>query len=218
MPGFLVEFWNSAKNVLKSKSFLEKFILLTLGFLVTTGIGNWVAAKFQERSQVYQSELNNAEWNHQHEVGQRDLQTRESLAVFEEISRMMDKRWYRMRKLAWDFEENRDKRQINQDMEKYRKVLYEWNDSLNRNEALVFKYFGEDSRVLFKDEVHRSFKEAGGFLEDYFYEKIDRNPENMKTISDKLGDAERHMYDFNVDMIAKIQDGNIGSFNPGTKK
>lgn len=120
-----------------------------------------------------------------------------------------------MQQLNWWLQDNTDQKRIEQQMDMYRKVLYEWNDSFNRNRALVLRYFGKDTYNLFSENVYKDMKESGKILEDYFYlSPKQRNPETGAQMGDKLGDLGNKAYELNLKMIELIQNGKVGVFNP----
>jgi len=70
----------------------DDLIKLTAGFLLTTLCGGLLGFVFQRRNARYQ--WLRARW--EKELG-------EAQAVFEEVSRLLDRRLYRTRQLLWSF-------------------------------------------------------------------------------------------------------------------
>jgi hypothetical protein len=71
-----------------------------------------------------------------------------------------------MRQLNWKIRnDSASAEALDEAMSSYRDVLYEWNDNLNRNLALVQCYFGKDARKLLEGTLYEKFKEIGSFLE-----------------------------------------------------
>lgn len=66
---------------------LKTLIPLVVGFLLTSVLGGILAFFFQRR-----------QWTHQHAVQQEDLRRENATQVFEEVSRLLDKRLYRQRR------------------------------------------------------------------------------------------------------------------------
>jgi len=66
----------------------KEYIILLLGFLLTTICGSILTYNFQKRS-----------WEHQHEVELQDKERQQAEYVFSEISSLMDSRIYNMRRL-----------------------------------------------------------------------------------------------------------------------
>ena len=114
-------------------------LLLFVGFLLTSVLGGLLGYLFQGRS-----------WAHQHEVQRRDQERQQALRTFEEVSRLLDRRLYRMRRLYWAARSRAlgtgDAAELAAAQAGYREVLFEWNDNLNRTLALVHTYFGGEVR------------------------------------------------------------------------
>jgi hypothetical protein len=51
-------------------------------------------------------------------------------------------------------------------MDDYVAVLYEWNDSINRNLALIHRYFGSHSREVFDFQIGAQMRELGVLRRD----------------------------------------------------
>jgi hypothetical protein len=121
---------------------------LVVGFLLTSVLGGLLGYLFQRRS-----------WAHQHEVQQRDQERQQALRTFEEVSRLLDRRLYRMRRLYWAARGRAlgtsDQAELGSAQAGYREVLFEWNDNLNRTLALVHTYFGSQVREQLEEDVPR---------------------------------------------------------------
>ena len=105
-------------------------VLLVTGFLLSGVAGGFLGYFFQQRA-----------WAHQHEVQRADLQREQAQQTFEDLSTLMDRRLYRMRlvhsaarrqALSGGHAERLDRA-----VQDYRLVLRDWNDTLNRNLALI---------------------------------------------------------------------------------
>jgi hypothetical protein len=91
-------FWQFAAAPSPQETLLEKLLPLIIGFVLTTVCGGVLGWYFQDRI-----------WNHQWQV-QRHAQMLESTTrTFEEISRLMDKRLFRLCQFyLWMRRQNRD--------------------------------------------------------------------------------------------------------------
>jgi hypothetical protein len=105
--------------------FFEKLILLIIGFALTTLVGGFLADRYRRESARTEFEI---------AAMQSDISR--SVQVFENISQLMDKRLFRMRRLHDVFNGNIDSDQYPQRLADYRNVLIEWNDNVNRYRAL----------------------------------------------------------------------------------
>lgn len=181
----------------------QELLLLGIGFVLTTVVGGLLTYYFQKRA-----------WGHQHDVAAREQASQQALEAFDQISRLLDKRLYRMRELYWAF--NRRRQDTSGRFEKarssYREVLLEWNESLNRTQAIVEVHFGP------------SLREELSAIQDHYavlHRAVDallRAPkdqlDDIPNLSDRFHKLAIRVYDFNVSMLKRlrsIQDGKVDS-------
>jgi hypothetical protein len=131
-----------------------------VGFLLTSVLGGLLGCLFQRRT-----------WSHQHDVQQRDQERQQALKTFEEVSRLLDRRLYRMRRLYWAARRwgvlgTGSRKELASAEAGYNEVLFEWNDNLNRTLALVSTYFGNELRGQLEDEIYERFAALGRALEE----------------------------------------------------
>jgi hypothetical protein len=120
-----------------------------LGFVLTSVAGGLIAHYFQVRT---------AERN------RREAEKQAAATVFDEISRAMDRRLYRMWLWHWALKSG-DGNRIDKALNEYRTVLTEWNDSLNRNLVLTYRYFGERVGKYVNRALYEEFARIGRLLE-----------------------------------------------------
>ena len=120
---------------------LASLVPVITGFFLTTVLGGTLGFFFQNRSWEHQHKIQQAEQERQHQLQLAEEAREQALQVFDEISRLMDKRLYRLRLVYWSLQaEDRQPehtRLATTRFKDYRKVLYEWNDNINRNLALL---------------------------------------------------------------------------------
>lgn len=97
----------------------HEVVLLLFGFVFTTLVGGYLTYNWQGRAAEYERI---AEY--------RRLEQEAATRVFEELSRLMDKRLYRMRRLhtgisSW----GRDHKEVAKRWESYREALFIWNEN-----------------------------------------------------------------------------------------
>ncbi len=134
--------------------------------------------------------------------------------LFDEISRLLDRRLYRQRLLHWSLRRSLQEGEaadgLDQCMTEYRQVLREWNDSINRNLALTQQYFGQDMRKELDGRVGGTFVRVGAKLES-LYKAVQRgqqaSPERLDVQLDQLATL---VYNLNLKMISAIQRGAVG--------
>ncbi len=168
--------------------------LLLLGFIFTTVVGGYLSYKWQTRAAVIESEAE-----------QKRYEIKSATIIFENISELMDKRLYRMRRISMGIASKKDYKEMKQRWDKYRAVLFEWNESLNKNLAMIQKYFGNDARNFLENKIQSGFKYYGQMLENY---KHNTYKQRLK-VADNLNEK---IYDFDVSLINKIQKAKVGSF------
>ena len=143
----------------------NEIIPLVVGFVLTTVLGGWLGARLQRRT-----------WDHQNEVQLRQDELRRADNVCHSVSTLLDKRLYRMSRfysaMASDPELPEGSERIQACLKEYNAVLYEWNDSLNLNLALMGAYFGEEARNWLDFELYEQFKQVGAELEDHYLKNV----------------------------------------------
>jgi hypothetical protein len=101
----------------------------------------------------------------------------------------------------------------------YQKTLREWSFSLNRNRALLCRYFGPEVGQTFEGEVIYGFKE----VQDSLRERLGTNLRERRTtfsqealndIADPLNNA---IYRLNNQLAEGIRSGDLGSSDPGNE-
>jgi hypothetical protein len=109
---------------------------LVVGFLLTTVLGGLLGTWLQQRT-----------WKRQNDVQLRQDGLCRADDVCYSVSTLLDKRLYRMRRfyfaLASDPELPERNERIKVCLKEYDVVLYEWNDSLNLNLALMGAYLAK---------------------------------------------------------------------------
>jgi len=108
------------ENRFRLGPFIEKLVLLILGFALTTAVGAYLSNQF--RTESTRVEL---------EIAAMESDINRAVQAFEAISQLMDKRLFRMRRvhdvLIGAAAEEREQR-----LADYRTAFVEWNDNLNR--------------------------------------------------------------------------------------
>ncbi len=182
---------------------------LVVGFLLTSVLGGLLGYLFQGRA-----------WAHQHEVQQRDQERQQALRTFEEVSRLLDRRLYRMRRLYWTARGRAlgtsDQAELESAQAGYREVLFEWNDNLNRTLALVHTYFGSQVREQLEDDVYEGFTTLGRGLDEIVRMVLAAGdkPIEVPTFGYLVNRLSRRVYQLNVHMLSLLEDDRIGRLAP----
>src|SRR3954470_14647650 len=119
-----------------------------LSFVLLTVVGGILGAILQHRS-----------WTYKWSLESKDKRLSIARDVYQEVSRLMDKRLFRSKQLHIWLRRNNSER-IEFSVSNYRSVIFELNESINRNLAMLEIYFGKEIRSSFDFGVGRMFVEA----------------------------------------------------------
>jgi hypothetical protein len=184
-------------------------ILLLAGFVLTTVLGGGLGYFFQHRS-----------WAHQHETVRAEQERQQALKVFEDVSSLLDKRLYRMRRLYWAAKsaaEGGDAATVQVALDHYRESLEVWNDNLNRNLALVHTYFGLGARKRLELDVYEHFAAIGRSLEAFVRVVSARAKDvEIPPLGKRLSGLGHRIYLLNLHMLELLQTGRLGARAPAS--
>lgn len=173
---------------------------IVAGFVLTTVLGGALGFFFQRRT-----------WNHQHAVQIRDQRQERAGRIFEEVSRLMDRRLYRLKLLYWSLPAGNSAGTLSdladQRMEWYREILFEWNDGINRNLALIQQYFGDGARRDFDRSVGAEFVALGAAVERLWRDRRAGNAGEQGRLHQRIDGLNTMIYRYNLRMIAAMQNG-----------
>lgn len=181
----------------KEKSGLRNtLIVVGVSFILTTIGGGSLGNYFQARS-----------WKNQYTANLLESERARATEFFDELSRLMDKRLYRMRLLM---ERLTGGANAGPYWDSYREVLHEWNNSLNRNITMVDRYFGEDMRQIFYQDIHGNLRRVGATIgRESSDESQDSGSIDPRSLLDSTNVV---ICEFDSRMIRAIQEGNVGHF------
>jgi hypothetical protein len=183
----------------------DQLVTIVVGFALTTVVGGLLGAWFQRRT-----------WDHQNERTLSEADRGHATQVCRELSHLMDKRLYRMRQLNWALTaEPVDESRAEASMQDYRAVLYEWNDTLNRNLAAAEIQFGVELREQLEREIYEGFRAAGATLEASYKRLLgpyrsDADEPSRGTLERDLDQLREGIYDLGVTMLRRIREGRVG--------
>jgi len=187
----------------------NQIILLVLGFLLTSVAGGVLGNYFQQRT-----------WRHQHDVQQREQERQQAIQIFEEVSKMLDQRIYRMRLMFWatrDHVREGNADQMDSALAEYRKILQIWNDNLNRCPAMITAYFGEGMRQQLED-LYEQYASVGRALDQFIRDASQGHVTEVPPIGQRLTVLSHQVYSFNLAMLDQIQHGRLGESAPIRKE
>lgn len=186
----------------------QQLILLVVGFVLTGVAGGVLGAYLQNRA-----------WDHQHDAGRRDGERSRALVTFEEVSRLLDRRLYRMRQLYWAVRQQArgigDGGAIDQARDSYREIVTEWNDNLNRTLALAEVSFGTPVRTMLEDQVYEEFAAVERGLGDLVsLARAASGRFDMPVFGYRLRELGTLSYALNLRMLRLLQADAIGRAAP----
>ncbi len=176
-------------------------ILLGAGFTLTTIGGALVGSYLQQRSWTYQ-------WTAQRAVETSAL----ARGIFDEVSRLMDKRLFRLAQLHLWIERGEEEL-LAVALANYRAVLVEWNDSINRHLSMLQFFFGEEVRAEFDFGVGAHFVAAGTAVERLYRNRHqkDATTENAEAVSKLIKTVRSEVYEFNLTLLSRIPASSVVS-------
>lgn len=173
-------------------------VLLLVGFVLTTLVGGYLAHRWQTTAAAFERQADD-----------RRLEREAATKVFEDLSRIMDKRLYRMRRVH---DAPQGSTRDSNRWQAYRETLFEWNENLNRNLALTQRYFGDEARYTLESHIQGGFRQLGTLLEGGDYpQSIANKSEYRRALADSVNNI---IYRFDVKLITAIQRGEVGQFQP----
>lgn len=86
--------------------------------------------------------------------------------IFDELSRLMDRRLYCTVQL-YIWIQSSDETMKNSTLLNYREAVRDWNYSTNRHVAMLHTFFGEEIRTNFREIVSRGFVRLGSLVESF---------------------------------------------------
>jgi hypothetical protein len=192
----------------------QGLVNLIVGFVLTSVLGGALGSILQQRT-----------WNHQNEVRLKEEELKQAKDTSEAISQLLDKRLYRMLRLYYAISDALDssfsQEVLKERLHDYDLVLFEWNDRLNMNLALVGTYFGESARRYLDATVYESFKEAGGRLEQA-YRAVGQGASSqgsaqnihLEELRNQLDQLNNQIYQLGVFMMTQLREGKVGRSAP----
>lgn len=148
-------------------------------------------------------------------VQQEDLRRENATQVFEEVSRLLDKRLYRQRRLFWALRAEAGQGMTWSDetllrLKQYQEVLFDWNDGINRNLALIQHHFSKGLRDELDGQIGREFVELGRICETVL--KTPSTPQKKDSVRHQeqlLSSIATRVYNYNIKLLEFIQQGRL---------
>jgi hypothetical protein len=187
----------------------DTLVPLVVGFLLTTVFGGLLASYLQSRT-----------WHNQEQARLREDELRRADAVCRSLACLLDKRLYRMLRLFHATralaEGHGSRETAAKRLHDYDAVLYEWNDQLNLNLALVGTYFGETGRDWLDHRIYESFKRLGDVLERRYRAAVAGTapPLHDEDVEAAFASLNDEVYRLGVFMMTQLRGGSVGRTAP----
>lgn len=178
----------------------HELVLVLVAFFLTTICGGLLGFYFQNRG-----------WERQHRDNVLQSEKESAEKVFSEISQLIDTRMYKMRRVFWGYKFELGKNEIKDRWVEYENTLDAWNGTLNKNLALLQRYFGNNARAIFESQIHGEFRHWGSELEKFRNFSTIRKDELSK-IDQGLDELNNIFYRYDLELLIAIRDENIGQF------
>ena len=198
----------------------QQLLLVVVGFVLTSVAGGALGSWFRRRAWAHQHEIQRRDEERQREVQRREEEHQRALKTFEEVSQLLDRRRYRMRRLYWAARDvaagTGDQERLAAARADYRAVLAEWNDNLNRNLALVETYFGTPAREVMSGQVYESVAAPGRGLEEVvkMVSAAGDGQIEVPRLGHRIARLSRSVYALNLQMLRLLREDSTGRAAP----
>jgi hypothetical protein len=172
---------------------VEKLTLLFIWFVLTTIAGGLLGTLLQHRAWRYKWETESLEKN---------IST--SRELFQEISRLMDRRLYRLDQFyLWPRRGSPTELKVS--LENYRSVVFDWNDSINRHLSMLQIFLGKDIREKFDLDLGAKFISIGALVENFYHLEKKDDEELQNSIKNGIRKLRSEVYHYNLVMLKAIE-------------
>lgn len=173
----------------------EPFVKVTC--TVIAGIlGWWLGTQYQDKN-----------WKEQYTLSMMESDRKQAEAIFNEISHLMDDRYYKTIRLLSAYKQN-DSVKIQRYREALILQLEEWNANRHRNFSIIEGYFGPKFTIFYKQNIQTSFALTGNHI---IYSGATTTTDQIM-LSNKLDSIETNITTFNRMMLNAIKQNKIGRF------
>ncbi len=210
---------------------VHELVGITISLMITTVLGALLGHYLQGRAWDHQHEqllqeaeiqrdqqLRDAEIQRDQQLRDAEIQREQLLReaeivaarnLFEELSTLMDRRLYRMRRLIWGYQTSASPEEMAERSASYREVLFEWNEKLSRNFVLAEAYFGKELRLDLEEGIAADFVTLHETLDAFKRAKsVDKGKAFSKNQSADILNSK--ISKCNSFMIKSIRNGEVG--------
>lgn len=161
----------------------NELVLLLIAVFLTAVVGGLAGYYFQKKSFEHQNSIKAKETEAAKAADIKEREIAKASEVFDELSRTLDRRAFRTKRLFWAYKNNHSINETERERKAYEAALFEWNENLNRTYALTQKYFGDEMRRLLEVHISKRFIFIHAALEEY---RIQNDPSVLLNIENPL--------------------------------
>lgn len=180
-------------------SYWVKFSRELLILLVAFGLTTFVGGYFQDRS-----------WQRQRDDDLLQAELRLAENTFSEISSIMDDRLYQIKEVLLSYKQNK-KNVIGRKLEEYDAGTKNWNKNINKNFALLDRYFGVKLSELYRKKIFGTFQYLDLRINELRYKGSLPNDE-IKKVESELDLLSRMVYEYDLKLLDALKNKNVGQF------
>ena len=163
------------------------------GFVLTTVIGTFLAGVVQQRT-----------WAHQWRTQKAAEELQQAQDTYQEISRLLDRRLYWLTQfLTWL--SRSDVERLRTSLSQYRKAVRDWNETINRNLAMLQVFFGETYRNELDTGVGAAFVAAGRRAERLYQTRANLDHTDYNQALSEVETLRLAVYSFNLTLLQRTR-------------
>ena len=192
---------------------IDDVVAIAAGFVLTTLVGGWWAARLQQRS-----------WIRQNDIRMREAENQRAGTACQDLTTLLDKRLFRMQRLlAVTTARSRGSAsddELQKRVREYDEVIIAWNERLNMNLSLVGSHFGDEARADLEG-LYEDFRRVGLRVEAAVRMARDGgNPARMAAEVEgefegrDPGSLNDRVYQFGLMLMGQIREGTVGRYAP----
>ena len=169
-------------------------INLLAGFVLTTVIGTFLTGLVQQRT-----------WAHQWKAQKAAEELRQAQDTYQEISRLLDRRLYWLTQfLTWLSRADAERPRTS--LSHYRRAVRDWNETINRNLAMLQVFFGEAYRNELDTGVGAAFVAAGKRAEHLYQTRTALDREDYDRSLTEVETLRLAVYSFNLSLLERTRE------------
>jgi hypothetical protein len=187
----------------------QRMLAAPLTSVIAAGlIGAWLTNFYDHQRLKTENELIKNRAVAERIETQREVEIARAFSTFEDVSKLLDKRLWRARRLVWAVDEKVSDAELERRWVAYRETVNEWNENLNGNLARVERYFGSGARGKLEGAIADGLRAVNTEL---------KGPNlSSRNLHARIDDLNNNIYAFNLSLLEMVETGNVGAFRHDT--